>query len=609
MSAPVYYIKDGYLGFGDKTLLAKAEIYIKREDRICLIGRNGCGKSSLMKIINGQYELDSGKHYMEPGTKVGYLQQDIKNTYNGTILSFVMEHIALEEQYKADMVLEELQISGDLEMSTLSGGQFRRACLARALVEEPDILLLDEPTNHLDIELIEWLEGYVKSYPGAVICISHDRAFLNNITNKIWWLDRTNLRKSDKGFKHFEDWQETVLQIEEAELLKLSKKMDTENVWLSQGVTARRKRNQRRLGQLHHLREQLRSKRTMMSAATRKMDPFAMENSKKTTFIIEMEHVSFGHSPGKNIINDFSFKVEKGEKIGIIGPNGSGKSTLVKLMVGELKQTDGKIRRGSNLDISYFDQSRSDINPSLSIKRTLCPNGGDFVQLPDNKEMHVASYLRQFMFDPRELDTKVSTLSGGEANRLLLAKTLTKPGNLLIMDEPTNDLDMDSLEILLEVLSEYNGTAIIVSHDRDFLERLVTRTLVFSKDGTIDDIVGGYDDWMRESSEKKVKSSSSRLLASSGTSGRKSELTHEIPEVSPKQNSRMTFKDQHLLDTLPKQIELLEIRNSEIEGILSDHTLYSKNPEKFSKLSRELVDNQHKISESIERWMSIEEKR
>jgi len=340
VSAPIYYIKDGHLGFGDKTLLTKAELYIKREDRICLIGRNGCGKSSLMKVINGQYDLDGGSCYMEPGAKIGYLQQDIKNTYQGTIISFVIENLPPEEQYKADMVLEELQISGALEMHNLSGGQFRRACLARALVEEPDILLLDEPTNHLDIELIQWLENYIKTYPGAVICISHDRAFLNNITNKIWWLDRTNLRKSDKGFKHFEDWQETVLQIEEAELLKFSKKMDAENVWLSQGVTARRKRNQRRLGQLHTMREQLRSKRTMMNAATRKMDPFAMDNSRKTTFIIEMENVSFGHAHGKNIISDFSFKVEKGEKIGIIGPNGSGKSTLVKLMVGDLKQTE-----------------------------------------------------------------------------------------------------------------------------------------------------------------------------------------------------------------------------------------------------------------------------
>ena len=630
VSAPIYYIKDGYLGFGDKTLLAKAELYIKREDRVCLIGRNGCGKSSLMKVINGQYELDGGKHYMEPGTKVGYLQQDIKNTYDGTILSFVMEHIAPEEQYKADMVLEELQISGDLEMHNLSGGQFRRACLARALVEEPDILLLDEPTNHLDIELIEWLENYIRSYPGAVICISHDRAFLNNITNKIWWLDRTNLRKSDKGFKHFEDWQETVLQIEEAELLKLSKKMDTENVWLSQGVTARRKRNQRRLGQLHHLWEQLRSKRTMMTSATRKMDPFAMENAKKTTFIIEMEHVSFGHSSkrhceegetrrGNLIINDFSFKVEKGEKIGIIGPNGSGKSTLVKLMVGELKQTDGKIRRGSNLDISYFDQSRSDINPTFTIKRTLCPNGGDYVQLPDNKEMHVASYLRQFMFDPRELDTKVSTLSGGEANRLLLAKTLTKPRNLLIMDEPTNDLDMDSLEILLEVLSDYNGTAIIVSHDRDFLERLVTRTLVFSKDGTIDDIVGGYDDWMKESGGKKKivkKSATTSLSTVTPAKAGGQSLDYLDPRLRGDDNlgtrcdvKKLTFKDQHLLDTLPKQIDALEMRNKEIEEILSDHTLYSKNPEKFSKLSLELADNQHKISQNIEIWMSIEEKK
>ena len=303
-------------------------------------------------------------------------------------------------------------------------------------------------------------------------------------------------------------------------------------------------------------------------------------------------------------------------------------------MVGELKQTDGKIRRGNNLEISYFDQSRSDLNPNLSIKKTLCPNGGDYVQLPQDKagrdtEMHVASYLRQFMFDPRELDTKVSTLSGGESSRLLLAKTLTKPGNLLIMDEPTNDLDMDSLEILLETLSEYTGTAIIVSHDRDFLERLVTRTLVFSKDGKVDDVVGGYDDWLKDrKTGGKSKNSSSqrhprgRVSGSRGPQDTREELEqasllhHEIPEILLKQNARMTensqrmtYKDQHLLDTLPKQIEILEARVREIEGILSDHSLYSKDPTRFALLSKELVSAQEEIEKKVERWMEIEGRR
>lgn len=589
---PVYYIRNGSLSFGDKNLLSKTELYVSREDRICLIGRNGCGKSSLMKVISGAYNLDSGENYIEPGLKIGYLQQDIKNSYTGSVFSFVMEHFNNDtERYKAEMVLEQLDLDGNLEMTILSGGQFRRACLAKALIEEPDILLLDEPTNHLDIALIEWLENYIKSYPGAIICISHDRTFLGNITNKMWWLDRGVIRKADKGFKYFDEWQENILKAEEIELSKLNQKMDVEKLWLMQGVTARRKRNQGRLAQLKLLRERLRSKREGLASALRKMDPLALQEVKKTTFIIQMEHVDFGY--GKDsLLKDFSFKVEKGEKIGVIGPNGSGKSTFIKLLTGDLTQNQGKIRRGNNLDISYFDQTRSDLNPEHSLKQILCPHGGDHVHFADGTSLHVASYMKKFMFDPRELDTKASTLSGGEAARLLLAKTLIAPGNLLVLDEPTNDLDMDSLEILIEILSDYKGTAIIVSHDRDFLERIVTRTLIFKGEGKIYDIVGGYDDWTKENAYKpSPKPANTKNKPKS--------------EITPRVTNRMSYKDQRLLEILPDQIDALEKRNKEIEEILSDPDIFKKSPDKFTSLSNELAENTQKIEELTENWLKL----
>jgi ATP-binding cassette subfamily F protein uup len=594
MSSAIYYIKDGELSFGAKNIFSNIELYLNKEDRICLVGRNGCGKSSLMKVICGDYELDSGTCYLEPHTRIGYLQQDMKIPKQGNVYDFVIDGISDQEKsFKADIIIRQLGLTGKEQITNLSGGQIRRVHLAKALVEEPEILLLDEPTNHLDITLIEWLEEYIKTYSGAVICISHDRAFLNNVTNKIWWLDRGVMRKSDKGFKYFEEWQGQILQIEESSLKKLDKKMQAENLWLQQGVTGRRKRNQGRLAQLRVLREQLKSKTSSMISAKQKMDPFATDQAKKTKFIIEMEKVSFSHG-NQILLNEFSFKVQKSEKIGIIGPNGSGKSTFIKLLVKELTQTSGKIRYGNFLEISYFDQYRSTLNKEHSIKQILCPNGGDHVYFANGTDMHVATYLKKFMFNPKELDTKVSTLSGGEANRLLLAKTLINPGNLLILDEPTNDLDMDSLEILLEILSEFDGTAIVVSHDRDFLERLVTRTLVFEGQGKIIDLVGGYEDYLQFYKSKEISV--------------KSPKEAKPLQTKPKSvSSKLSYKDQRLLEVIPSQIEALEDENGQLEKALANPDLYSKNPEKYTSTSEKLAANKTTISELTEKWIELEE--
>ncbi|WPY01255.1 ABC transporter ATP-binding protein [Candidatus Trichorickettsia mobilis] len=590
-----YYIKQGNLNFADKIIFSDLEIYLYPGDKICLIGRNGCGKSSLMKVIFGDYELDSGEIFKDPNIKIGYLTQDIKTNLDYSIYDFVLSELddPDSQRYQADIILDKLLIDGNLNLSNCSGGQLRRAYLAKVLVLKPDILLLDEPTNHLDITAIEWLEDFVKTYQGIVICISHDRAYLSNVTNKIWWIDRGVLRKSDQGFKYFEEWQEVVMRQEEAVLRKLNRKLEVENDWLNAGVTARRKRNQKRLADLKNLRENLKQQTLKLSMAKQRLTAIMAEEVKKNRFIIEADAVSFafGH---KKIINNFSFQVKKGEKIGIIGANGSGKSTFIKLLTKQLLPQIGKIIHGTNLEISYLDQHKTPLNPSLSLWQTLCPTGGDQIFLTNGNAMHVAGYLKRFMFDPALLNAKVATLSGGEASRLLLAKILARPGNLLIMDEPTNDLDMDSLEMLLEILSDYEGTLIMVSHDRDFLDRLVTRSLIFSREQIID-IVGGYEDYQRLT----LPQISSKPLKLAPTKA--AETTTNKPAI------KLSYKHQRLLETIPLEVETIEQAIKSLEAQLSDHNLYLVNPDKFYDLTKELEYSQLKLDNLINEWMSIEE--
>ncbi|MCP5363140.1 MAG: ABC-F family ATP-binding cassette domain-containing protein [Rickettsiaceae bacterium] len=594
---PIFYIKDGNLSFADKTVLSSLELYVYPGDKICLVGRNGSGKSSLMKVMAGEYELDSGELFKDPLTKIGYLKQDVITKTNYSIYEFVLEGLKKPEEnrYLADIILKKLQINGDLKLKNCSGGQIRRAFLAKTLVDQPDILLLDEPTNHLDITAIEWLEEYVKSYTGAIICISHDRAFQENTTNKVWWIDRANLRKSNKGFKHYDQWREEIITEEEATLRKMTRKLEMEKDWLNTGVTARRKRNQKRLANLHRLRDNLRIHQTKLRDAKTKLQIELTQEAKKSQFIIEAENISFNYE-SKNIFHNFSFKVKKGEKIGVIGPNGSGKSTLIKILTKDLTPIEGKVKHGANLEITYFDQYRTELNKDHTIKLTLCPNGGDQVFLK-NQTMHVAGYLKNFMFDPRILNDKVSTLSGGEANRLLLAKALISPGNFLILDEPTNDLDTDSLEMLLEILAEYDGTLMIVSHDRDFLERLVTRTLVFTGD-TIVDLYGGYEDYL-----KYYKTDNTFNLK---TDNKEKKKIDTVNLENFKKNTKLSYKYQRLLEILPKEIEEIENNIADLETKLMEADLYVKNPETFYDYSKKLEENKKLLDNKIHQWLEIE---
>jgi ATP-binding cassette subfamily F protein uup len=594
---PIFYIKEGNLSFADKVILSAIELYISPGDKICLIGKNGSGKSSLLKVIRGIYDLDNGEIFRDPVSTIGYLTQDIKNSTQMSIEDFVMEGVLDPDnnKYLADIVITELGIDGKMLLCNCSGGQVRRAYLAKVLVMQPSILLLDEPTNHLDISTIQWLEDYVKSYQGAVICISHDKAFLSNVTNKIWWLDRGELRKSDRGFKFFAEWQEQIIVQEEAALRKLNRKLEIESDWLQGGVTARRKRNQRRLAHLRRLRETVKQSAAKLSSAKHKLSAEMAEEIKKTKFIIEAENVSFAYE-NKLIVKDFSFRVIKGEKIGIIGANGSGKSTFIKLLTKELDPSTGKVKHGTNLDISYFDQCRTSLNPNESLKQVLCPTGGDQIFLSNGLTMHVAGYLKKFMFDPKLLNAKVSTLSGGEANRLLLAKTLINPGNLLILDEPTNDLDMDSLEMLLDLLVDYSGTLLVVSHDRDFLANLATRTLVFN-DGEIRDLLGGFEDYNNFdfAGENKGKIEIKRPI-----------VKEVVPvRASSNKTEKLSYKDKRLLEILPSQIESLEIKISNLEKELSNSELYLANPEKYQQLTKDLEEAKKEHITLLEKWISL----
>ncbi len=605
MSTPIFYIKNGSLSFGNNILFEDLEFYIHKGDKICLVGRNGCGKSSLLKTITEQYQLDQGVVYKAPSIKIGYLTQELPESANITIIDFILASIDLENleemKFKTQIILDALELDQNRKMDSISGGQLRRVGLAKVLASSPDILLLDEPTNHLDIKSIEWLEEYIKNYSGSIICISHDRKFLSNITNKIWWLDRASLRKSNQGFAHFDVWQDQIIEFEENQLRKLDKKLAEENLWRQQGVTARRKRNQKRLASLKALRVKHREFESHIKQSKQKLKLELEENQKKSKFIIEAEDISFSYD-GKTIINDFSIRIKKGEKIGIVGPNGTGKSTLIKLLIGEIKPHNGKIRFGASLEVTYFDQYRSSIDLDTTLVKYLCPSGGDTVFLK-NKEMHVAGYLKQFLFDPKNIHSKISTLSGGERNRLLLAKSLINPGNFMILDEPTNDLDMDTLDLLLETLLDYEGTLLVVSHDRDFLEKLATKTLVFNHSHEIVSITGGYEDYKNYISAKE-----------------KSLQTHIKKEESPpkktEQKSISTLKDSkdkisykyiHLHEKLPNLISSLEKEISEIENLLSDPELYSSNYEKYKKLTSSLEEKNKELSEKLELWIEIDE--
>jgi ATP-binding cassette subfamily F protein uup len=599
MSLPLFYFKNLSLSFGQAPLFNNISAHIAAKDRVCLVGKNGSGKSTLLKLLAKQIEADKGELYYAPGINIGYLAQQPIFDKDSSVYDYVLSNIDLQEgdsieqkSYLADIILEKLRLSGDKILSKLSGGNLRCADLAKVLVASPNLLFLDEPTNHLDIASIEWLEGYLNDFTGGLMVVSHDRSFLRNISNKTIWLDRGKLLYNNQGYNDFERFSEEVFEIEQRELSKLGKELDKENLWLQQGVTARRKRNQQRLSSLHSLREKLKSEKSRFGniASNIHMDALTLNN--KAKLLVEIKDVSFSFndvSPPKLILKPFSLSILKGETIGIMGRNGAGKSTLVKLITEELTPCEGNIKFGTNLQCSYLDQSRSQLEMDKTLWQTLCPNGGDTVFLGD-KQKHVIAYLKDFLFDTKQANSNVSTLSGGQQNRLLLAKLLMNPGNFLILDEPTNDLDMDTLDMLVEILSEYKGTLLIVSHDRDFLERLVTRTIVIEQPD-IHDFAGGYHDYI--ASLKALK--------------KETKINKEPLKREKQTTTKLSYKDERELSLLPQKIEELNKDIKLLEELLNKPNLYAENPAQFNIISSKIVNKRAELEQAENKWLELEE--
>ena len=618
-------VRDAVVSFGDVPIFKDLTFNIHEGSRISLVGKNGAGKSTLMNIITGDRDLDDGERWVLEGIKIGYLQQEVHFRPGQTVYDFIFETFAEGEEqwmidYKIDMVVTPLDLDIRDRMEVLSGGQLRRVALARALVEDPDLLLLDEPTNHLDLHVIEWLENYLKNYRGAILCVSHDRTFLANISNAIFWLDRGRLKVCPKGFAHFEEWSEMLIEQERRELANRQKFVEQEEEWASRGVKARRKRNIRRVEMMKEARDALKADlsafRKMLGKIT--FEPGEVESTSRIVcefYNVSKSFVEDGRE--KIILQNFHLRIQKGDRIGILGKNGSGKTSFLKLLIGELEPDGGSIKRKKDLEFSYFDQKRKDLNDELSLWKTLCPEGGDHVDVM-GKPRHVCGYLKDFLFDPAKAHHAVGTLSGGQKNRLMLAKILANPKTCLILDEPTNDLDMDTLDMLEDMLTRYKGTLIIVSHDRDFLDQTVTKILAFEGEGEIEGVIGGYSDYLekvkaRDTEKDKKPSPSVKRIA------RENSPDSSVPEIPRSADSappavkpavkKLSFKLQHELDTLPGRIEETEARISHLAVLLADADFYARDPDAFIGASKELEQLKDELATAETRWLELEQMR
>ena len=595
-------IKEAMVRFKDKPIFEDLNFNLHQKSRIALVGKNGSGKTTLMKMIAGEIELEEGERWLENKIEIGYLNQEFINLSNKNILQELVSTINDDEEkkFKIDIITEALNINLKSKLIDLSGGQLRKVGLAKALINEPDILLLDEPTNHLDLEVIEWLENYLNKYNGTIICVSHDRTFLSNVTDKVFWIDRGNLKISPKGFKFFDEWSQSLLEQEEKELRNRKQSLSVDIEWASRGVKARVKRNVRRLEQIKLMQKKLEEDESSYRRAISKIKVNSnikfKDHAKSISEFFNVSKSFKTNSEEIKILENFNFKINKGDRIGILGGNGSGKTTFLKLLLKEETPDKGTIKNFKNIEFSYFDQKRSDLFLKETIKKNMCPSGGDYINVM-GKDRHVYGYLKEFQFDPKILNDYVSTLSGGQKNRLMLAKILANPKSCLILDEPTNDLDMDTLDLLEEILINYKGTLIIVSHDRDFLDQTVTRILAFQGDGQVIDCIGGYSDYL------KLKKNSFK---------NKNLIKHDLNKVKKdnqskiSNNNKLTYKLEHELSIIPSEIEKLETIISQMNNILSDADLYTKNIDKFLESSKTLEMSKKKLDELETRWLELD---
>ncbi len=586
MAAPLLGYEGLGLVQGAGWLFDEINLFIGERDRLALVGRNGAGKTTLLKLIAGVIEADKGRRTVVPGKRVVLLEQEPSFDGFATLRDFAMAGPDAPPLHEAEAIADQMGLDLGCDATTASGGERRRAALARALALDPDLLLLDEPTNHLDLAGIDWLESWLARYQGAFVAISHDRTFLTRLTKSTLWLDRGALRRTEIGFGGYEAWQEKVFAEEARSTEKLDAKLKLELHWLQRGVTARRKRNQGRLEALHKMRAQRAAMLGPQGGAKLAIEA----DDVRSKAVIEADKVSISFD-GRAIIRNFSLRIQRGDRIGIVGANGTGKTTLLRLLTGELEPDDGKITRAKTLSGIVIDQQRALLSPEKRVRDVLA-DGGDWIEVRGGKK-HIQGYLKEFLFDPGLADARVGTLSGGEQSRLLLAREFARKSNLLVLDEPTNDLDLETLDLLQEVIADYEGTVLLVSHDRDFLDRTVTLTLGLDGSGKVDIIAGGYADWERKRDAPRPGSAKPKPVAA--------------PALPEKPKTKLSFRDQRDYDLLPALVEALGKAIVRDEAALSDPDLYARDPGRFAALTQAIEVARAAREAAEERWLALAE--
>ena len=596
MAPPLLQLRNIALTFGGTPLLEDAELSLAPGERACLVGRNGSGKSTLLRIAAGLVEPDSGTRFLQPGATIRYLPQEPDLSGHATTLAYVEAGLGpADHAHDARVFLEALGLTGEEDPAKLSGGEARRAALARVLAPAPDILLLDEPTNHLDLPTIEWLERTLAASRSALELISHDRRFLETLSRATVWLDRGRTRRLEQGFGTFEAWRDAALAEEERDQHKLERKIEAEQHWLRYGVTARRKRNVRRLAGLQALRQERRDYRGAAGKAV--IDAAEADASGK--LVIEAKGIAKAFGETK-IVDGFSIRILRGDRIGIVGPNGAGKTTLVKLLTGAIAPDAGTVRLGANLQMATLDQQRESLDPEWTLAEALTRGRGDTVMV-GGQARHVVGYMKDFLFTPEQARTPLRVLSGGERGRLTLARALATPSNVLVLDEPTNDLDLETLDVLEEMLADYAGTVILVSHDRDFLDRVVSAVVAPAGNGRWLEYAGGYADMLLQRGDDIV-----REAAKAPKAAAKAPVAAETGAAPKSAKRRLSFNEKHALETLPKRIAELEMRVRELQARLDDPNLYARDRDAFDAASTGLAAAQSELAEAEEKWLTLE---
>jgi ATP-binding cassette subfamily F protein uup len=595
MPPPLIQLTDIHLTFGGTPLLEGVELSVSAGERVCLVGRNGSGKSTLLKIAAGQIEPDGGERFVQPGAAVRYLPQEPDLAGFDSALAYVASGLGpADDPHRARYLLEQLGLTGEERLAHLSGGEARRAALAHVLAPDPDILLLDEPTNHLDLPAIAWLEARLASMKAALVLISHDRRFLANLSRTTVWLDRGRTLRAELGFGGFEAWRDQKLEEEETAQHKLDRRIAREEHWMRYGVTARRKRNVRRVAELAALRQ---ARRDYHKTAG-KTDMAASAAETSGALVIEAKGLakSFG---GRPIVADLSLRIMRGDRIGIVGPNGSGKTTLVNLLTGALAPDLGAVRVGANLSVASLDQGRESLDPAWTLSEALTGGRGNSVTV-GGRPKHVIGYMQDFLFSPQQARTPLCALSGGERGRLMLARALAKPSNLLVLDEPTNDLDLETLDVLEELLGTYAGTVILISHDRDFLDRVVSLVLAPEGDGRWTEYAGGYSDML---AQRGADLGDRKLLRAKTPTP---ERGVNVQAAAPPPKRKLSFHEKHALETLPKEIDALQARIRALNARLDDSSFYTRDPAAFGAATAELAAAQAQLAAAEERWLELE---